>query len=498
VKFRLPSRSLFWTFAGGFLAVLLLVAVLQGVVLRSVVGPLLARWSEDRGALTVRRTAEVIGNAYPLASGEELTELLQAQDPGEPRFRLVLLDNRGDLFGSRPLPRRLRRALRDVLEGGPAGRFPPPPGEEEGPPREGRGPGAPRFPVHPPRILARASVELAPGWNGELVAIGVPPRFPLWPGAAPLSLLFLPLALVAAAGGGLFAFRLVVRRLRRLEALAGRVAEGDFTARVQEGPDEIGRLGQRLNQMAESLGAARARDLENDRTRRQLLADISHELATPLTTIRGYTETLLDPDVPVNEGERSDYLHAVQEEARRMDLLLQDLFELTRLEAGAIGLHPEPLDLADLVRNMVERFRPRFREAGLSLSYEGPLESAPLTADGRRLEQVFLNLLQNALRYVPQGGHVWAHLRRVERDRGAVRLEVSDDGPGLPPGDLEHVFDRFYRADPSRPSGGSGLGLAILREIVLRHGGAVRAANRPEGGAVFTVDLPTEPPSSAS
>jgi signal transduction histidine kinase len=286
-----------------------------------------------------------------------------------------------------------------------------------------------------------------------------------------------------------------VRRLRRLETLAGRVAEGDFTARVQEGPDEIGRLGQRLNQMAASLGDARERDRENDRARRRLLADISHELATPLTTIRGYTETLLDPGVPVDEGERTDYLRAVQEEARRMDLLLQDLFELTRLEAGAIGLHPEPLDLAELVTNMVERFRPRFREAGLTLSFEGPLESAPLTADGRRLEQVFLNLLGNALRYVPAGGNVWAALERAEVGGGpGLRLEVSDDGPGLPAGDLPHVFDRFYRADSSRPSGGSGLGLAIVREIVLQHGGGVRAGNRPGGGAVISVELPGTPP----
>jgi two-component system OmpR family sensor kinase len=306
---------------------------------------------------------------------------------------------------------------------------------------------------------------------------------------------FLPLALLAAAGGGLFAFRLVVRRLRRLEALAGRVAEGDFSARVAEGQDEIGRLGQRLNQMAASLGEARERDLANDRTRRRLLADISHELATPLTTIRGYTETLLDPDVPVDEKERTDYLQAVKEEARRMDLLLADLFELTRLEAGAIGLHPEPLDLADLVRNMVDRFEPRFREGGLALSFEGPLESAPLTADGRRLEQVFLNLLGNALRYVPRGGHVWVRLRPGEEpDRTGVCLEVADDGPGIPPADLPHVFDRFYRGDPSRPAGGSGLGLAIVRELVAGHGGRVEAANRPEGGAIFRVRLPEAPP----
>ncbi len=287
-------------------------------------------------------------------------------------------------------------------------------------------------------------------------------------------------------------FRLLLKRLRALEELATRVSEGDLSARIASpGGDEIGRLGARLNRMTESLAEARKRVEQSDRQRRQLLADISHELATPLTSIRGYADTLSEPSVPVSEEERVSYIRNILEESERMDLLIQDLLELTRLEAGAVTLTTERLDWTALCRNTMNRFEPRFRAAGIQIRWDGPTDETWLHADGRRLEQVLENLLINALRYVPKGGTVTLSVRQAaEADPSRFQLTVSDDGPGFPAADIPHVFDRFYRADLARTTGGSGLGLAIVKEIVLRHGGSVRAENQTPSGARIVIELP--------
>jgi hypothetical protein len=242
--------------------------------------------------------------------------------------------------------------------------------------------------------------------------------------------------------------------------------------------------------MTATLAAARSHEASIDRQRRQLLADISHELATPLTSIRGYAETMLNESIAVSPEERTTYLRNIEREAERLDRLTRDLFELARLEAGAAPFQRVTLDWSDLCRHTVERFRPRFEAAGLSLSWRGTADPAMVSADGHRLEQVVENLLTNTLRYVPKGGRVEVSLE-VSGERGL--LAVADDGPGIPPEDLPHVFDRFYRADPSRTLPGTGLGLAIVREIVERHGGTVRAYHREPRGAAFVVDLPTAP-----
>ena len=322
-----------------------------------------------------------------------------------------------------------------------------------------------------------------------MVALAAIPRFPFWPGSAgrPI-LLYLPVAVLVAGVAGLLLFRSFIRRLRALETLAARVADGDLDVRVPDpGPDEIGRLGERLNRMTERLAEARRRLEENDHQRRRLLADISHELATPLTSIKGYAQTLLDPAVPVSDRERGAYLADVVAESERMDALIADLFELTRLEAGAGELERERLDWTSLCRNTLDRFGKRFREAGLELRWAGSEAPAWVEADGRRLEEVLENLLVNTLRYVPAGGSVTVSLEPGVG--GHHRLSVIDDGPGVPAADLPFIFDRFYRADPARVTPGTGLGLAIVREIVLRHGGAIRAENREPRGVAVVIEL---------
>jgi two-component system sensor histidine kinase ResE len=248
--------------------------------------------------------------------------------------------------------------------------------------------------------------------------------------------------------------------------------------------------------MAESLSEARAKVEESDRQRRQLFADITHELATPLTSIRGYAETLLDPTVSVSGDERGRFVRGVLEEARRLDRLIRDLFDLARLEAGATQLQRERLDWVELCRNTANRFSTRFADAGLRIEWGETIPEAWIVADGHRMEQVLENLLGNALRYVPTGGHVGLSLTSTN-GAGTYRLRVNDDGPGLSDEELSHVFERFYRApgargSASRDGGGSGLGLAIVREIVERHGGSVRAEASLPHGLAITIELPRQ------
>jgi signal transduction histidine kinase len=307
-------------------------------------------------------------------------------------------------------------------------------------------------------------------------------------------LLFFPIAIAVSVIDGLVMVRLLVRRLRAMELLAARVAEGDLSVRVADPRgDEIGRLADQLDRMTERLAAARALLESTEQQRRQLFADITHELATPLTSVRGYAETLLDPAVPMSQEERTRYVRGVLDEARRLDRLIRDLFDLARLEAGAASLVKEPIEWAALIGNTIERMAPRFREAGLKLEWKPAVPEAWIEADGLRIEQVLDNLLVNALRYVPEGGTVELSLAHAP---SAYRLTVNDDGPGLPAQEIPLVFERFYRGADARGTaskrdpGGSGLGLAIVREIVERHGGSVRAQARSPHGLTITIELP--------
>ncbi len=379
----------------------------------------------------------------------------------------------------------------------PGDRSPPgPPGPLRGGPGFGGPPRGPP-PGGPPAELRAGRLELLghhavirgnDAW-GDLALLG-PARTNLWslPESRGLEL-FLPLAVLTAGGAGLIMARILARRLRALEAVAGRVIAGDLAARVEEhGSDEVGRLEERFNEMTGRLAAAHAEVEHTERQRRQLFAGISHELATPLTSIRGYVETLLDPKVTTTPEERASYLADVLDESKRLDLLISDLLDLARLESESRPLKRVRLDWKALCANAARRLAPQFEGAGLRLEWAESADAAWIEADGRRLEQVVDNLLLNALRYVPSGGTVSLALAPCAERR--FRLTVSDDGPGIPAADLPHVFERFYRAESVRAQGGTGLGLAIVRAIVHQHGGQVRAEQRHPQGAVFVVELP--------
>jgi signal transduction histidine kinase len=295
---------------------------------------------------------------------------------------------------------------------------------------------------------------------------------------------------VLVVGMGLIAFVIfgpVRKRLKQVQDAAERLGSGDLGARAfDDGGDEVAAVARSFNRMAEEL-TARAAALEaSDKARRQLLADVSHELMTPLTAMRGYVETLSMPELQIDSETGRRYLGVVTEETHRLERIIGDLLDLARLEGGGGTLRRENVDVQSLFDRVAERHEREMRERGITLIREVASGAAHVTGDADRLEQALQNLAANALRHSDRGGTISLEAAPVER---GIRLRVRDTGSGIAAEHLPHIFDRFYKVDAARKaSGGSGLGLSIVRAIVERHGGTIAASN--QNGAVFDIILP--------
>jgi signal transduction histidine kinase len=289
--------------------------------------------------------------------------------------------------------------------------------------------------------------------------------------------------LLALGATALLADRLV-RPLRSLTRAAGRMAEGDLGQRVAVGSrDEVGRLAAAFNGMAEGLERL-------ERSRRELVHDVAHELRTPLTTLRCQIEAIEDGLVPPDAA----VLGSLHQEVALLGRLVDDLQELALATAGRLALDPVTVELASEVERAVRAIGAG-GAASLAIEIQVP-GGLRASADPARLQQILRNLLANARRHTPAGGKVRVTARALDDRR--VEVAVEDEGPGIPPEHLPHLFDRFYRVDPSRTrtTGGTGLGLAIVKQLVEAHGGRVGADSgppRPEGGSRFWFTLPRGP-----
>lgn len=273
-------------------------------------------------------------------------------------------------------------------------------------------------------------------------------------------------------------------RLKDLQWATERLGMGDLSARApEEGGDEVAALAGSFNRMADDL-ASRARALDaSDKARRQLLADVSHELMTPLTAMRGYIETLSMPELRLDPSTHQRYLGIVNDETHRVEGIIGDLLDLARLEGGGTTMRRDPVDVAALFDRVAARHERELRDRGITLSLGVDPDAVRVNGDRDRLEQALQNLAANALRHTPDGGEI--SLSSVAVAEG-VKITVRDSGPGIAPEHLPLIFDRFYKVDAARKaSGGSGLGLSIVKAIVERHGGTITA--RHEGGAVFEI-----------
>jgi signal transduction histidine kinase len=293
------------------------------------------------------------------------------------------------------------------------------------------------------------------------------------------------LLVLGAGAAALLIFAPVRRRLREVEDAAARIGAGDVTARAPDrGGDEVAALAHAFNQMATDLEARAAALSASDQARRQLLADVSHELMTPLTAMRGYLETLAMAELRLDPPTRERYLRIVDEETRRLERIIGDLLDLARLEGGGSPLRREYVETAALFDRVAERHYRELSERHVTLEQRIDPDVARLIGDPDRLEQALQNLAANALRHTPDGGTVTLSAARA----GNVIITVRDTGPGIPREHLPLIFDRFYKADAARATDGSGLGLSIVKAIVERHGGTIEARN--DHGAVFDISLP--------
>jgi len=277
--------------------------------------------------------------------------------------------------------------------------------------------------------------------------------------------------------------------LRSFLAAVHQMAGGQLDSRVQvRGHDELRQLADAFNSMAEELEGAFARQQDLERARRQLIAAVSHDLRNPLASMRAMVESIND-GVVADQQTIQRYLERLQREVEYLSRLIDDLFEVSQIDAGLIEIQLGWASLQDLISDTLEGVSAQAAQRRLAV--EGKIEEglAPVLMDTRRVQRVLSNLVQNALRHTPSDGTI-----RIEaRDAGPeVRVSVSDTGEGIPPDEIPHIFDQFYRGDRarSRDDGGSGLGLSIAERIVAAHGGRIWAESEPGKGATFTFTLP--------
>jgi signal transduction histidine kinase len=463
-------RSLYWRVGLGFVAFLALLLVAQAL-------------------LFVWLTSQTAG-AFPAASGVRLAELLASDirdrmeaDPNvdlgtyiaqeynrvvQP-FVVVMKDGR--VISNREIPPLLLvRNTRARLAAMNARSF---------------------FPRRAVRQSPTGRAEASIMVNGELVGlVAVPPGRPapmaaLRPLGPTLLLSGIVLLVTGAGAASLLIFGPVRRRLRQLENAATRIGAGDVTARASaDGGDEVAALAQSFNRMAADLQARAAALTASDQARRQLLADVSHELMTPLTAMRGYLETLAMAELQLDAPTRERYIGVVEQETRRMERIVGDLLDLARLEGGGSALKREFVDIDALFARVEARHHRELTERNVRLlSRVDP--ATHLAGDADRLEQALQNLAANALRHTPDSGEITLS---AEPAGGRVRITVRDSGPGVASEHVPLIFERFYKADVARATGGSGLGLSIVKAIVERHGGTITVRN--ERGAVFEILLP--------
>lgn len=301
--------------------------------------------------------------------------------------------------------------------------------------------------------------------------------------------ILLVFAAIIAMTFGVFVAATVTGDLRQLSKTARRLAEGDLAARAAvNGRDEVSQVAVAFNEMADQLQLASEERAEVEKLRRDLIAWTSHDLRTPLTSIRVMIEALNDGLVE-DEETKVRYYRTIRGEIVALNNLIDDLFELAQFDAGGIRLKLDPQSLNDLISDTLESFRPIAERGGIRLDGSVEENVDPVTMNAPKISRVLYNLVDNAIQHSPDGGEVYVKAARIDT---GVQVEVLDSGPGFSQDELPRVFERFYRGESarSRAKGGAGLGLAIAYGIVEAHGGRIWAANREGKGALVGFILP--------
>jgi len=503
-------QSLYWKVATGFMVCLAAVLVVQGALFVFVIqqsGPALPGLPPDRFAQTV---ALDLSQALARDSTFDVARFVREQYGRDAHPFFVMLADGKVISNGGPFEEPLLREARARLQRGSdyqrpdwGGRYEPyrrrprpTDGADAQSPLSGAGgpgaggPPAPFRPMRPVPIVVD---------NQVLGVVVVLPRAPFWfllgryaPTLAAVAAVSL---VVGAALASMIIFGPARKRLRAVEDAARRLGGGDLAARAPSaGGDEVSAVAFAFNAMADDLSARADALAASDRARRQLLADVSHELTTPVTAMRGYLETLTMPELALDPATRARYLDIIADETGRLEHIIGDLLDLARFEGGGGTLDvDDDVPVAELFDRVIARHERTLQHAGVRMRTTIEPGAERVRGDRDRLEQALQNLAANALRYAPADTAI--ELSAAKRGDHIV-LTVADQGPGITPEHLPHVFDRFYKAEASRSirsgpgqAGGSGLGLSIVKAIVERHGGTVAVASEP-GLTVFSLLLP--------
>lgn len=306
--------------------------------------------------------------------------------------------------------------------------------------------------------------------------------------------LFLALVLLIFASGiamalGYFQTNALTDRIKKLEDATHTIANGDLKVRIPvKGNDELAKLANTFNQMAKKLEEAAVQQYEAERLRRDLIAWVSHDLQTPLSSIRAIIEALADGVVD-DQATIQRYLENAQKDIKALSVLIDDLFELAQIDAGGLNLIYDHISLSDLISDTLESFSQLASNNNIRI--EGSVEPNldPVYVDPQRIGRVMNNLINNAIRHTPEGGQVSVNATRISK---GVEIEVWDTGEGIPPEDVPYIFDRFYRGEKSRSrtTGGAGLGLAIAKGFVEAHAGSISVDSSLGEGTCFKIYIP--------
>lgn len=527
-------HSLYWRIAIGFVSCLALLLMVQAMLFVWVIarsGRTIPNQPPERLAQTIAIDASSALERDPAVDLDAYIRQEYANDVqpffvlltsgatieiGGPFDATIVEESRARFENLRRLPpgrfvRGRGFGLRRPFEQGPP--LPPPDGDVDRPlgPPAGRpergGPPDGFDPMRPPDGNPRGEGRRGGGMvmrpmlivaNEQLVgAVIVPPQPPFAFLLARYGPVLGLVALVTLVVGAVFAAVVIFgparARLRQVEEAARRLGGGDLTARAPErGRDEVTAVASAFNAMAADLSARAAALQASDRARRQLLADVSHELNTPMTAMRGYLETLSMPGMTLDADTRQRYLGIIGDETARLERIVGDLLDLARLEDGGGALRIDTVPVEALFDRVMARHEREAADAAIEFDVDVEPAAAHVQGDRDRLEQALQNLTANALRYAPSGSTIGL---AATRHADGVTLSVTNAGGGIAPEHQPHVFDRFYRAESSRVRasaggpGGSGLGLSIVKAIVERHGGSVAVKSAP-GRTTFQLTIP--------
>lgn len=299
------------------------------------------------------------------------------------------------------------------------------------------------------------------------------------------------ISLLATALIGLVLFFFMTRRLRSVTEKVRQFEQGNLDTRIEHtSRDEFGQLSTTFNKMADTITANIEELKRNDDLRRELVANVSHDLRSPLASVQGYLETVLMKYTDLTEEERRRFIEISLRNVEKLNRLVHELFELSKLDAKQVQPHPEPFSIAELAQDVVMKFRNDVdqKKINLKADFEGKLPM--VSGDIGMIERVLTNLIENAIRYTPEDGEI--RIQPSQRN-GRVRIAVSDTGCGIPATDLPHIFDRFYRAgkDRGKSTAGTGLGLAIAHRIIELHGSQIKVESELEKGTTFYFELET-------